>query len=209
VFLTLAGPAEARIRERASVFLAYAAPAADEAAARTVLAGQERAHRDASHWCSAWALRDGVRRANDAGEPAGSAGAPILATIEGAGLVDTVVVVTRWFGGTRLGVGGLVRAYGDAAAAALALAPKREGRPALRVRIRYPYDCTAAVMRALEHAGAAEMVHGFADGGQAGIVDAAIPADASAALRENLRDATSAVVAPETTGRTLLFRTIR
>ncbi|HEU0052465.1 MAG TPA: YigZ family protein, partial [Longimicrobium sp.] len=124
-FLTLAAPAEIQTRVKASVFLAFATAIADEAEAKAILTERERRMWDANHHCYAWKLRSGAARAADAGEPSGSAGAPILAAIEGAGLVDTLVVVTRWFGGTKLGVGGLVRAYGDAAAEALAAAPKR------------------------------------------------------------------------------------
>ncbi|HEX6911128.1 MAG TPA: YigZ family protein, partial [Longimicrobium sp.] len=149
-FSTLAAPAEAQLREKASVFLACAAPAATEAEARAVLAQREKLHWDATHNCSAWVVRGGIRRANDAGEPSGSAGAPILAAIEGAGLTDCIVVVTRWYGGSKLGVGGLVRAYGDAAAQALAAAPRLAGTEAARLEVRYPYAHTAAVMRALE-----------------------------------------------------------
>lgn len=205
-FTTLAASAEARIREKASVFLAYAAPAASEEEARAVLAERERLHWDATHNCSAWAVRGGVRRANDAGEPSGSAGAPILAAIEGAGLVDCIVVVTRWYGGTKLGVGGLVRAYGEAAAQALAEAPRRTGVPARTVSVRYPYAHTAAVMRALERAGAVGMEHGYAEGGAEGIVEAAVPEDVAAALGDELREATSGTVAVERGGAAVLYR---
>src|SRR3954449_12162760 len=93
-FLALAGPGEAETRVKASVFLAHAAPVASEEEARSVLAAREKAMWDANHHCSAWKLRGGIARANDAGEPNSSAGAPILAAIEGAGLVDTLVIVT-------------------------------------------------------------------------------------------------------------------
>jgi uncharacterized YigZ family protein len=205
-FTTLAAPAEAQIREKASVFLAYAAPAATEAEARTVLAEREKLHWDATHNCSAWSLRSGVRRANDAGEPSGSAGAPILAAIEGAGITDCVVIVTRWYGGTKLGVGGLVRAYGDAAARALAQAPRRTGVEAARLRVRYPYAHTAAVMRAMERAGAEEVEHGYAESGDAGIVEMSVPAGAVDALADELREGTAGAVAPERTGDRVLYR---
>ena len=205
-FLTLAGAAEAQTRVKASVFLAYAAPVAGEEEARARLAAREKALWDANHHCSAWRLRGGVSRANDAGEPGGSAGAPILAAIDGAGLVDVVVVVTRWFGGTKLGVGGLVRAYGEAAALALEAAPRRVGTVAARLRVRYPYPHTAAVMRVLERAGAAEIEHGYEAGGEAGIVDFSIPASAEAAVGAELREATSGAVAAEHAGETVLYR---
>jgi putative IMPACT (imprinted ancient) family translation regulator len=205
-FLTLAASAEAQTRVKASVFLAFATPIADEAEAKAILAERERRRWDANHHCFAWKLRGGATRASDAGEPSGSAGAPILAAIEGAELVDTLVVVTRWFGGTRLGVGGLVRAYGDAAAEALDAAPKRVGTRAARVRVRYGYEHTAAVMRALERSGAAEMEHGYADAGDAGIVDFSIPASAQPTLADELRESTSGAVVPERTGGNVLYR---
>ena len=205
-FTTLAAPAEAQFREKASTFLAYAAPAASEEEARAVLAERERLHWDATHNCSAWVVRGGVRRANDAGEPSGSAGAPILAAIEGAGLSDCVVVVTRWYGGTKLGVGGLVRAYGDAAARALAAAPRRIGVEAARLEVRYPYAHTAAVMRALERAGAEQVEHGYADAGEAGIVAASIPDTAAQAFADELREGTAGAVAAERKGGIVLYR---
>jgi uncharacterized YigZ family protein len=205
-FTTLAGPAETQGRVKASVFLAYAAPAGSEDEARAVLAAREKAHWDASHHCSAWKLRGGVARANDAGEPSGSAGAPILAAIEGAGLTDCVVVVTRWFGGTKLGVGGLVRAYGDAAAEALSAAPRRVGTEAARLSVRYAYAHTAAVMRVLEKAGAAEIEHGYADSGDAGTVAFSVAASREAFVRDELREATAGAVAPERTGAAVLYR---
>ena len=205
-FLTLAAPAEAQTREKASVFLAYAAPVETEEEARAALAERAKAMWDATHHCSAWRLRTGVSRANDAGEPSGSAGAPILAAIEGAGLVDCLVVVTRWYGGTRLGVGGLVRAYGDAAAQALAAAPRRVGTRAARLSVRYPYAHTAAVMRVLERAGAARVEHGYAAGGDAGTVEFSVPESAEARLRDELREATAGALAPERTGAAVLYR---
>jgi uncharacterized YigZ family protein len=205
-FLTLAAPAEAQTRVKASVFLAYAAPVASEEEARAVLAERAKAMWDATHHCSAWRLRGGVSRANDAGEPGGSAGAPILAAIEGAGVTDAIVIVTRWYGGTKLGVGGLVRAYGDAAALALESAPRRVGTEAVRLRVRYPYEHTAAVMRVLERAGAAEVEHGYAETGDAGVAEFSVPVGAETMVRDELRESTSGALAPERIGERVLYR---
>lgn len=126
----------------------------------------------------------------NAGEPSGSAGAPILAAIEGAGLVDCVVVVSRYFGGSKLGVGGLIRAYGAAAAEATRAAPRKVGTPAARLRVRYPYEHTAPVMRILEQVNAAGIEHGYAADGAHGEVRFALPLALEPLARESLRDAT-------------------
>lgn len=207
-FQTLAAAAEAETRVRGSTFLALAAPVADEEGARGVLAERERRFFDATHNCSAWRLRGGVWRANDAGEPSGSAGAPILAAIEGADVRDCIVVITRYYGGTKLGVGGLVRAYGEAAALALEAAPRLAATPAVRCRIRYPYEHTAAVMRALEQAGAERIEHGYAAGGQEGEVEFSVGARREPALREQLREQTAGALVPERLGETILYHTL-
>jgi putative IMPACT (imprinted ancient) family translation regulator len=128
-FRTLAGARQAEIRERGSRFVAVARPARDAAAVRAAFEEARRVFADATH--HAWACRLAgpggavIERSHDAGEPAGTAGRPILDAIRGADLLDVVVIVTRWFGGTRLGKGGLARAYRGAARAALDDAPVR------------------------------------------------------------------------------------
>ncbi|MFT4218303.1 MAG: YigZ family protein [Micropruina sp.] len=119
-YLSIAGPVEAEIEDRRSRFLAHLEPVPDEAAARAVIESLRRQHHTAGHHCSAFVLGpDGaVERSSDDGEPAGTAGAPMLEVLRGRELRDVVAVVTRWFGGTLLGAGGLVRAYSDAVAAA-------------------------------------------------------------------------------------------
>ena len=116
VLHTLARPADHEVTIRKSRFLARAAPVSDEGGAMAFL--QQIAQSDANHHC--WAWRIGQRyRFSDDGEPGGSAGKPILMAIEGQNLDRVMVVVTRWFGGIKLGVGGLVRAYGGTAAECL------------------------------------------------------------------------------------------
>src|SRR4029077_12482483 len=118
-FRTLAGRATGELEERGSRFLAVAVPVADRAGAEAFFAAEGRTHRNPTHVVPAFRLRDGVSFSSDAGEPAGSAGAPVLAVLAGADLHDVAAVVVRWYGGTNLGVGGLVRAYGGALARAL------------------------------------------------------------------------------------------
>lgn len=204
-FQTLAAPGEAEIRVQGSRFLALASPVQTEDAARALVADQARRMWDATHHCSAWVLRSGVRRANDAGEPGGSAGPPILVAIEGARLVDCSVVVTRHYGGVPLGIGGLMRAYGEAAAQALAAAPRRTGTHAVRFRIRYPYLLTGAVMRALGRSGATDIHHGYAPGGSRGAVEFAVRVGEEAIFRDLLQEQTGGSVEPELLGRTVLY----
>jgi putative IMPACT (imprinted ancient) family translation regulator len=204
-FRTLAASGEAETRVQGSRFLAVAAPVESEAAARSLLAARAERMWDATHHCSAWVLRDGTRRANDAGEPGGSAGAPILAAIEGAGLVDCCVIVTRYYGGVPLGIGGLVRAYGDAAARALAAVGTRTGTLAVRFRLRYPYALTGAVMRTLGRSAAAEIHHGYAPGGSRGAVEFAVCVGEEATFRDVLQEQTGGAVEPELLGPTILY----
>lgn len=127
-YITLAATAEAEDRISRSRFIAVAAPAPDTASANTVVADVRRRFHDARHVCHAWRV-DGVahisERRQDDGEPSGTGGEPILNAIRGAGLHDTVVAVARYFGGVKLGTGGLARAYGGTAALALSDAPRR------------------------------------------------------------------------------------
>lgn len=204
-FLTLAGPGEAETRVRASRFVALAFPAETEAAARAGLEARAKEHFDATHHCAAWRLRDGLWRAIDAGEPSGSAGAPILAAIDAEELVDVAVIVTRWFGGTKLGVGGLVRAYGEAAAEALATAPRRRGVHAVRASIRYAFEDTSPVMRSLERSGASQMEYEFADAGRA-TVTFVIPAGEVDSLKEFLAAQTSGRAGAEIIGGIVLYQ---
>ncbi len=120
-YLTIARDAEAEIEVKRSRFLCTLARVADEDAARAVVDRLRKQHWDARHHCSAFVIgaRGEVQRSSDDGEPAGTAGAPMLEVLRGQQVSDVVAVVTRWFGGTLLGAGGLVRAYGDAVRAGL------------------------------------------------------------------------------------------
>ncbi|MBZ5739809.1 YigZ family protein [Nocardioides mangrovi] len=119
-YLTIARDAEAEIEVKRSRFLCTLRRVGSEDAARAVVDGLRREHWDARHHCSAFRLHPDVERSSDDGEPAGTAGAPMLDVLRGSEVADVVAVVTRWFGGTLLGAGGLVRAYGDAVRGALA-----------------------------------------------------------------------------------------
>lgn len=118
---TIAGPVEHRLEVKRSVFLTQLTPVSSVEEADEVVAVARKLYWDAAHNCVALVVGPhGERqRSNDDGEPAGTAGAPMLEVLRHRGVTDLVAVVTRWFGGTLLGAGGLVRAYGGAVSAAL------------------------------------------------------------------------------------------
>ena len=143
-----AGAAEAEIREKGSRFLAVLSPAAGEEEARAALAALVRRHSGATHHCWAWRLGAPPReRSSDAGEPAGTAGAPMLRVLRGSGLSDVLAVVVRWFGGVKLGKGGLARAYAGAVRAALDRLPVATRVPVVRLDLEAPYERVGAVKR--------------------------------------------------------------
>lgn len=120
-YLTIAAPAEGLYKEKGSKFIALAYPVSDEEEIKGLLEEIKKKYYDARHHCYAYRLgREGlVFRANDAGEPNHSAGDPILGQLRSYNLTDVLIVVVRYFGGTKLGVGGLINAYKTAAADAI------------------------------------------------------------------------------------------
>lgn len=124
-YRVLTGRGSSLVREKASKFIGLAFPVSTADDFKQELAAIRKEHHSARHWCHAYILGElgDVHRSNDDGEPSGTAGRPILRHIQGAGLTNTAVVVVRYFGGTLLGKGGLVQAYGDAAQKALIQAP--------------------------------------------------------------------------------------
>lgn len=117
----LTAPAAFKLREKASVFLAELHPAPDGDARAEILARLRKRDFDATHHCSAWREGAPVKAwgADDDGEPKGTAGSPMLRVLEGAEVSDLLAVCIRWYGGTKLGTGGLVKAYTEAVQGAL------------------------------------------------------------------------------------------
>ncbi len=140
--LTLAKTGAAAYSEKKSKFLGYARPVDSEAAAAAFIDEIKRRHWDARHTVYAYVVGPNgeTQRSTDDGEPAGTAGRPILEIIKGEGLTDTVIVVSRYFGGVLLGTGGLVRAYGKAAQLALADTAKIRKVQGKKVAICADYD---------------------------------------------------------------------
>jgi uncharacterized YigZ family protein len=149
------GP-EVEAKVRGSRFLGQVFRAGDESAADARLDAVRRTHHAATHHC--WARRLGGHgpvsdRYDDDGEPSGTAGAPMLAVLAGAELRDVLVVVTRYYGGTKLGTGGLARAYADAARMALQAAPRRTVWHEATVRVTCAYEDMGAVEAVLAREG--------------------------------------------------------
>jgi putative IMPACT (imprinted ancient) family translation regulator len=201
-FRTLAGRVTAELEERGSRFVAIAEPVLDRASAEALFARETRAQRNPTHVVPAFRLRDGTEFSSDAGEPAGSAGAPLLAALTGAGLHDVAAVVARWYGGTNLGVGGLVRAYGGALARALDGAPTVRGEQAAEVLVRYGHDQTAAVMRCVTAHGGRELDHAYGEHGVE--LRCLVPLTRRDALAACLRDATRGAVTAEHLGESVI-----
>jgi uncharacterized YigZ family protein len=184
---TPAGTAEAEIREKGSRFLAVIGPADGEEAAKVILTEITRRYPDATHWCWAWRIGSPPReRSSDAGEPAGTAGVPILQMLRGAGLSDVLAVVVRWFGGTKLGKGGLARAYAGAAREALAGLPVATRVSVVRLALRVPFERAGAVKR-LIHPPAVELETEDYGGGEARLV-LAVHEERQVAVRTALAD---------------------
>lgn len=113
---TIQGYGESEIIIQKSRFLTYVSRAETEQQAQDFINNIKEKHKSANHNCSAYIIgeHDNIQKANDDGEPSGTAGVPMLEVLKKQGLQDTVVVVTRYFGGIKLGGGGLIRAYGKA-----------------------------------------------------------------------------------------------
>lgn len=167
-FTTLRGEGYAEYEEKRSLFIGYAKSVSTETEAAEFIKSIKAKHYDARHNVSAYLLSRGdIVRYSDDGEPQGSAGLPILECIRRAGLVDTVVVVTRYFGGILLGVGGLARAYTKAAAAAIDSAGRVRYEPYAEIslhcsysdyqRVAYELSIARAIVDNIDYAGEVEV----------------------------------------------------
>lgn len=142
-YLIPAQETRAEIDVKNSRFIATLAPAFSVEEARAFIDRLRNEFSDASHNVPAFVIGHGTAvtaHCNDDGEPSGTAGRPMLAVLQGSGLGDVVVVVTRYFGGTKLGTGGLVRAYGDAVKAVLQATPLAKKVPTHTVMAAIPYS---------------------------------------------------------------------
>lgn len=182
---TLAGAVSHALEVKHSRFVAHVAPVDLTEAALAWLRAQ--ADPAATHNC--WAWRDGAQyRSSDDGEPAGTAGRPILAAIDGQGLDRVAVLVTRWYGGIKLGAGGLVRAYGGSAAQCLRSAPRVPIVALVEAVVGFGFEDTGAVHALIAEYAATKLHEDFGPHGTE--LRIRLPAVALDALEVRLRDAT-------------------
>ncbi len=152
-YSTLEQPAEIEIKVQRSRFIALASPAEDEESAKQFIAQVRKRFHDSRHVCHGWRLglqSETVENRNDDGEPSGTAGEPILVAIRRSGLTNVVVTVVRYFGGIKLGTGGLGRAYGGAADLVLDKAPQTEVLLGREFDLHFPYPRRKTVQHLLD-----------------------------------------------------------
>ena len=154
-YKTIVGQSEAAIRERSSKFLALAYHVTTAEQVKEIMDGLRKKFYDATHHCYAYRLgpKGEDFRANDDGEPSGTAGKPILGQLLSREITDCLVVVVRWFGGTKLGVPGLIEAYKESTAAVLDVCRVEECTVDRVLRLHYPFESMDGVMRAVKAVG--------------------------------------------------------
>lgn len=182
---TLASPASIEVEVKRSRFVAHAARI--DSLADSLAFYESVADPAATHNCWAWKL-DHQYRFNDDGEPASTAGKPIYSAIDGKRLDHVMVVVTRYYGGIKLGVGGLIRAYGGSAARCIDQAGIVDIQPRVTCTIEASFKWTGQLYAALELCDAQKLGEDYPPGGilvRAELLESALPG-----LREKLRDAT-------------------
>ncbi len=151
-FQTISKPGKSKFTEKGSKFLGFAFPVGDKESIDTLLRDIRKTYYDATHHCYAWQLGYGKNmtfRYNDDGEPSGTAGKPIYNAITRLGLTDILVVSVRYFGGTKLGTGGLIRAYGTSASDTLNIAKIKTMEIGDKIRFVCSYEHHPIIMRTL------------------------------------------------------------
>lgn len=160
-YRTIKTKSEGDYRERGSKFLSYAYPCSNEDELKQHIITLKKLHPTARHFCfgAVFGVDKDEQRSNDAGEPSGTAGLPILNQILSSGLTNVAVIVVRHFGGTKLGKPGLIQAYKLSAQLALEAAKTIQVTLTDNVTVQFGYEDTGAVMRAIEQFSGATIVH--------------------------------------------------
>lgn len=162
-FLTISSPSEGLYTEKRSKFLAFAFPVSTVEDIKTLIDEYQKKFYDARHVCYAYMLGHQrlVFRANDNGEPSGTAGKPILGQINSHELTDILIIVVRYFGGVKLGTSGLIQAYKAAAAEAIAAATIIERQVEEQISVTFEYTLMNQVMRIVKEEGPAILSQSF------------------------------------------------
>lgn len=162
-YYSIGAPSEGIYKELGSRFIALAYPVETEAEVKDLVSGLRKQYHDARHHCYAYRLGLGgtVSRASDDGEPSGSAGRPILGQLLSDDLSDVLVVVVRYFGGIKLGVPGLIRAYKTSTSDALAAAQRISKTAGAWYRIEFPYEAMQEVMSLVKDLGLPQRAQDF------------------------------------------------
>lgn len=162
-FRTIAAPAEGQYTEKRSKFLAFAFPVQTADEVKALVEAHQKKYYDARHVCYAYMLGHERQtfRANDNGEPSGTAGKPILGQINSNELTDVLIIVVRYFGGVKLGTSGLIQAYKAAAAEAIAAATVIEKTVDEQVTVAFEYTLMNQVMRVVKEEGPAILSQTF------------------------------------------------
>ena len=154
-YLSLKGRSEGLFKSKGSKHFGYAVPVQSEDDVKSFIESLRVEHHSARHFCYAYRIgHDGAKyRANDDGEPSNTAGAPILGVLKSHGLTNALIVVVRYFGGTKLGVSGLIEAYREAGQAAVKDGDIVTCYRTKRALVSYPYSCMGDVMNLLKRSG--------------------------------------------------------
>jgi len=162
-YRTIRAAATGLYKEKGSRFISAAFPVSDEKEIKPIIEGIRKEHHEARHHCYAYllGLKEDIWRANDDGEPSGTAGRPILGQIKSFGLTNVLIVVSRHFGGTLLGVSGLINAYKSAAYSALSAAEIIDHIVEESYEITYPYGAMNDVMKIIKEEDAGQAEHSF------------------------------------------------
>lgn len=164
-YKSIAGPSEGLFKDQGSRFIALAYPVESEEEVKALLEKARKEYHDARHHCVAYRIghTGSVWRASDDGEPAGSAGRPILGQIDSAGLSDVAVIVVRYFGGIKLGIPGLIRAYKESTKDALDNAQIIEKIAGAWLAINFDYAQMPEVMKVVKDLGLPTRAQNFAE----------------------------------------------
>lgn len=198
-FLTIAGavgPFE--IKEKGSRFISFLTPAASEDEALLFISGLRKRYHDATHVCWAYRFGDGEERASrysDDGEPSGSAGLPLYQELMRRGLFNVACAVVRYFGGVKLGTGGLCRAYGAAARSALDVVPLRTETVTKTVVVTAPFDLLGTALHVVKrYPGATVSTPAYREEGV--VIEARIPRSKVAAFKAEMVERSGGRVVP-------------